>query len=226
MIELALAFLAGLATIASPCILPMLPIIFGTAIGTQDRLRPLFIALGFVLSFASAALIFGAFVAELGVSQRIIRDIAAGSLVLFGLSMIWPDLLSPIMARLPQLSLATQASGESRGHIGALMIGASMGLLWTPCAGPILASVLALVAAAENLTWAAILLLAYGIGAGLPMLAVAYGGQVITTSIRRHMAATGHIRRFFGALVAIGALAIYLQLDSLAIAHISNWIGS
>ena len=90
MIQILFAFLAGILTIAAPCILPMLPIILGASVGQTDKKRPLFIVLGFILSFAAASLILSLIVTHLGLSQNTIRYGAIIILFIFAVFMIWP----------------------------------------------------------------------------------------------------------------------------------------
>src|SRR5262245_785990 len=150
MLEIAVALLAGIATVASPCILPMLPILLGASWGHRDPRRPALIVVGFVASFAATALVFGASTRVLGISQDTIRRIAIGALLLFGGLSLLPRVferfagaLAPISDRAARLG---QLGGD--GPLGGLALGATIGALWTPCAGPVLASILVLVASA------------------------------------------------------------------------------
>src|SRR5437016_1786538 len=90
MLEIILAFTAGLLTIAAPCVLPMLPIVLGASVGHRDPLRPIFITAGFAATFSSVAFLFGLFPSVLGLSQDTLRDAAAIMLGAFGLLMLWP----------------------------------------------------------------------------------------------------------------------------------------
>ncbi|MDC6169971.1 cytochrome c biogenesis protein DipZ [Paucibacter sp. XJ19-41] len=228
MLQILLSFGAGIATVTSPCILPMLPLLLGASLGgTASRARPLLIVLGFVLSFAGAALLFGASTRALGLSPDLLRNASIAVLLMFGLLLAWPALLERAMAgfgHLGGLAALGQRLGEraGAGPAGALLLGLSLGLLWTPCAGPVLASLLALVAGEQDALKAFGLLLAYAVGAGLPMLAIAYGGQAVTRHVRglaRHM---GRVRQGFGLLVMATALAIYAQVDTQLVAWLSR----
>jgi thiol-disulfide isomerase/thioredoxin len=107
------------------------------------------------------------------------------------------------------------------------LLGATLGALWTPCAGPVLASILALVAKAPTASEATPLLLAYALGAGLPMLAIAYGGQAITVRVRPLARHAGRIRQGFGMLVIFSAAAMLGQFDTQASAWLSDaWAGA
>src|SRR3990167_8696843 len=174
---LAFAGLACVATVASPCVLPVLPLLLGVSADRSDRARPLFIIIGFVLSFVTVALLFGASTRVLGLTPESVRVAAACGMLLAGVLMIWPSLGERVMAPLGRLSNLALGWGGQTTHtpLGGLLLGASLGALWTPCAGPVLASVLALVASQASTQQTAPLLLSYAAGAGLPMLAIAYG---------------------------------------------------
>ena len=224
MIEVLLAFAAGALTIAAPCVLPMLPIVLGASIGETGRVRPIFIVLGFALAFAAAALVFGAFADALGAANDALRRAAAVLLMVFGLLMTWPRAFERLAERLGGVAAWADAMGRRAGpgNAGGLLLGASLGILWTPCAGPVLASILTLVATAATPSRAALLLLCYAMGAGIPMLAIAYGGQYASAHVRRLARHTPRLRQGFGIVVALIALAMYFQYDT----TLTLWLAS
>jgi cytochrome c biogenesis protein CcdA len=147
-IEYPLALLAGLATVASPCVLPVLPFLLGVSVEQADRRRPLLIVAGFVLSFSAFALALGAVSSAAQLAQETLRNVAIVLLGVSGLLRIWPrpwDLLVE-RVRLAWARLrGTRADAVPR-QSGAFVLGLSLGAVWTPCAGPVLAAILALVA--------------------------------------------------------------------------------
>ncbi|WKZ25115.1 MAG: cytochrome c biogenesis CcdA family protein [Patescibacteria group bacterium] len=214
-LEIFLALLAGILTIAAPCIAVPLPIIFASSLGKYSKLRPLFITLGFVITFSVLALSLTWLIRQFSISPNIGRNLAAGFLALFALFMIWPALFEKLMSRFSFLSTKATSSARQAGQgpLGGLYVGAIIGLVWAPCAGPILGSILTLVAKQEDLTKAGLLLLAYAIGAGLPMLAIAYGGQYAASRLKMVAVNLEVIRKIFGFILLLLALAIYFQYD-------------
>jgi cytochrome c-type biogenesis protein len=229
LIEAPLAFLAGLLTIASPCILPVMPILFGTSVDRPDRVRPLFIIAGFIVAFASLAMLLGAVSSTVHVAQQALRNSAIALLGLSGLLRLWPRpydwLVASVQAPLGRLwPAALNGAPAGTGNAGGFVLGMSLGAVWTPCAGPVLASILVLVVKAQDLHWSGLLLALYAIGAAIPMLAIIYGGQFITRRVHVLARHTHRIQQVFGVLVMLTALAIYLQYDVLAYAWIASYL--
>jgi cytochrome c-type biogenesis protein len=225
MIEIALAFAAGVLTAAAPCILPLLPVLLGASIGQQDQWRPLFLVAGFIMAFSGFAILFGSFSTVLGLSHDTLRKVSVVLLGSFGTLLLWPRPYEWLMVRLSGLLsfAAAIAPRAGSGHIGSLVLGLTLGVLWTPCAGPVLGSILTLIATSENLTRAALLLVTYAIGAGMPILLIAYGGQYATTQVRRFTPHTLALQRTFGVAVLLVALAFYTQYDAVVAVWLSDF---
>jgi cytochrome c biogenesis protein CcdA len=225
-IESPLALLAGLATVASPCVLPVLPFLLGATVEHSSRRRPLLIVAGFVLSFSAFALALGAVSSAAQLAQETLRNMAIVLLGLSGLLRIWPrpwdllvDVVRPLWAKLRGADAVLKGEQDSGG---AFVLGLSLGAVWTPCAGPVLASILALVVQAHDPARAVRLVGLYALGAALPMLALIHGGQAIVQRVRgvaRHAVA---LQRAFGVLVLASAAAIWFQVDTQIAAHIPS----
>jgi cytochrome c biogenesis protein CcdA len=223
-IESPLALLAGLATVASPCVLPVLPFLLGATVDKvngANRRRPLLIVAGFVLSFSAFALALGAVSSAAQLAQETLRNVAIVLLGVSGLLRIWPrpwDLLvervRPLWARLRGDAVPKQS--------GAFVLGLSLGAVWTPCAGPVLASILALVVQAHDPTKTVRLVGLYALGAALPMLALIHGGQAIVQRVRGIARHAVTLQRAFGVLVLASAAAIWFQVDTQIAAHIPS----
>jgi cytochrome c-type biogenesis protein len=224
MLDLIFALLAGILTIAAPCTLPVLPILLGASIGRAGYLRPAMIALGFVISFSATALLLGAITRLFDFDPNVLRSTAAILLLAFGLLMLWPAPFEWLSIRLNGwLDLGSSSAQRSEGALGGLVLGTTLGLVWTPCAGPVLGSILTLVATSQNLALASTLLIAYAIGAALPMLTIAYGGQAVTMRVRSVARVAPRLQQAFGVVVIAFALAAYFQYDTLIVAWLTGF---
>jgi cytochrome c-type biogenesis protein len=225
MLDLALASLAGILTIAAPCTLPVLPILLGASVGQSAKARPAMIALGFVMSFSAVALLLGAITRIFDFDPTVLREAAAILLFGFGVLMIWPAPFEWVSIRLNGLVNNGPAAGiaEREGMIGGFVLGTTLGLVWTPCAGPVLGSILTLVATSRDTAWAGLLLVIYAIGAALPMLGIAYGGQAVTTRVRSIAAIAPRLQQAFGVIVIGFAVASYFQYDTLIVARLTSF---
>jgi len=208
-----LALLAGVVTIAGPCILPLLPVILGTSTVKSHSSRPLFIVLGFIISFSAFVVLFSVFGHFIPIGASALRTVAAALLALFGVTMLFPRLQMAIFARVGRIAPKAGLPAAEAGPWSGFLLGATLGLVWTPCAGPVLGSVLTLIASNRNVSQAAALLVAYAIGAGAPMLAIAYGGNAAVTRVRALSRYTETIQRVFGVLIIITAVGIYFNYD-------------
>src|SRR5690606_4433810 len=144
------------------------------------------ITLGFVVTFAILGLTLNLIIQNLGLHPNTLRNGAAIILAIFALFMLWPMPFVRLTMHLSGLINRAGATSQTAGsgNLGGFVIGMVIGIVWAPCAGPILGSILTLVAQEPDLLRASILLIAYSIGAGIPMLAIAYGGQTLTTKVK------------------------------------------
>src|SRR5437762_3503478 len=130
MLDVVLALLAGVVTVAAPCTLPMLPILLGASVGQTGSARPALIALGFVLSFSAAALFLSAIAGIFNFDPDVLRSAAAILLLGFGLLMIWPAPFEWLSSRLGGRFAGISAgnSGFHQGNIGGFVLGTTLGL--------------------------------------------------------------------------------------------------
>ena len=223
MLHLVLALLAGVVTIAAPCTLPVLPILLGASVGQTGRVRPAMIAAGFVLSFSATALLLSAITRIFDFDPNSLRTAATVLLLGFGLLMIWPAPFEWLSIRLNGLIGSGPAGGavSRQGNLGGFVLGTTLGLVWTPCAGPVLGSILTVIATSTDTAWASTLLVVYATGAAIPMLAIAYGGQAVTTRVRSVARISPRLQQGFGVVVIAFAVASYFQYDTLIVSWLT-----
>lgn len=209
------AFFAGVVTVLSPCILPILPLILSSSLGGEDigRARPLGVIVGFVASFTLFTLFLSAIVNWFGVGADTLRLFAVVVIGVFGVSLLVPQFqafMEKIFSRLT--GLAPRSTGK-KGFSSGLLVGFSLGLLWTPCVGPILASVISLALTGSVTLAAFFITLAYALGTALPMLLTMWGGRELLNRVPWLLRNTGNIQKGFGVLMILVAVAIYTNLD-------------
>ncbi|HVP19415.1 MAG TPA: cytochrome c biogenesis protein DipZ, partial [Spirochaetia bacterium] len=222
LVLLAFAFVSGVITILSPCILPVLPIVLSGGIG-GGRARPFGVLAGFVLSFTVFTLTLSAIVRALGIPADALRVAAVVLIALFGIVMLVPQLrdgferlASRIASRGGTVSATPGVAGRSArlaGFGSGLVVGLSLGLVWTPCVGPIMASVISLALTQQVSGGSVFITLAYTLGTSIPMLAVMLGGRALLTRVPALTRNSANIQKGFGVLMIMMAVAIGLGWD-------------
>ncbi|WP_175873724.1 cytochrome c biogenesis protein DipZ [Burkholderia sp. BCC0397] len=225
MLLIVLAYLGGVLTILSPCILPVLPFVFARA--DQPFVRTgLPLLAGMALTFAvvaTLAAVGGGWVAQ---ANQAGRWIAIVLLAVFGLTLLMPrfaeHLTRPLVAAGNRLTGFAQRDGRPAGPASSLLLGVATGLLWAPCAGPILGLVLTGAALRGASVGTTLLLVAYAAGAATSLgVALVIGGKVFA-AMKRSLGAGEWIRRGIGAALLAGVGAIALGLDTGALAQLST----
>lgn len=209
------AFLAGIVTVLSPCILPILPLILSSSIGGKEtgKARPLGVIVGFVASFTLFTLFLSSLVRLSGISADVLRLLSVIIIAGFGISLLVPQLQILLERLFSKLTAFAPKSTAKKGFGSGLLLGVSLGLLWTPCVGPILASVISL-AITGSITFSAFLItLAYSLGTAIPMLAIMLGGRELLWRVPWLTANAGKIQKAFGLLMILTALAIATNAD-------------
>lgn len=201
--SLGLAFLAGLASVASPCVLPVVPLLV-TGTAEEHRWRPALVVTGLSASFVAMGVAMSLFGGAIGPALPVLEKWVGGLLVVFGLLLL-ADV--NLFKRLVWLQ-AIRAPGG--GRWSGLLLGASLGLVWIPCVGPILSGVLATVAARGSVAVGVALLGVYAAGFAVPMLAVGYGSQALRQRVRA-VAAHPVAVRWVSGLVLLGFGVLVLQ---------------
>ena len=201
-INISLAFLEGVALIVSPCILPVLPLMLSASLD-GGRARPFGIIAGFAVAFSAFVLLSRQIIGALHIEPDIIRTVSLVLLGLFGLILL-SGRLSTLFSALTQraANLGNQLAATRRGgFIGGVVIGGLIGLVWTPCAGPILATVLVQVIREKTDLQGALTTFSFAIGASLPMLLIALTGRRVIGKLRFLNHHTEALRRIFGILI-------------------------
>ncbi len=196
-----IAFLAGVITVFTPCILPVLPIIFAGGSSSGTNRRPYAIVAGLVTTFTLFTLAGAWIFHELHISAKYQIRIGAAALLLLSLTLIVPK-VAEVLER-PFLFLTRRRTGDLGG---GFLLGASLGLVFVPCAGPVFGAVSTLVGSHRVGFDAAVLALAYAIGAAVPMLVLAQGSRRTALRFRAHAQT---IRIAGGVLMAAAAVVIY-----------------
>ncbi|NJN02627.1 MAG: cytochrome c biogenesis protein CcdA [Leptolyngbyaceae cyanobacterium RM1_1_2] len=208
-LSLELALTAGLLTAFSPCVLPIMPIIVGRSLQTH-RYGPIALVSGLIGGFAVAGSLLGITASWFAHFAGLLRRGAIALLLIIGLLTLFPQWRYWLLSYLPK---GRPQAPERSGLAGEFWLGTQLGLLWTPCAGPVLGSILVLAAVDHQVESAFSLLLLYGIGAALPMLAFAYGGRYCSRRLLSLRAHNDKIQRLGGAIVVTTAIAILLGWD-------------
>jgi cytochrome c biogenesis protein CcdA/thiol-disulfide isomerase/thioredoxin len=222
---LVLAYLGGVLTILSPCILPVLPFVFARA-GQSFAKSALPMLAGMAITFALVAML-----ATLGGSWAVHanqygRYVALAILALFGLTLLLPRfadrIMQPLVSAGARLSASAEHGDATPSVFSSVLLGIGTGLLWAPCAGPILGLVLtgAALHGADVGTFA--LLLAYALGAATSLaLALLVGGRLFAT-MKRSLGAGEWVRRGLGVAVLVAVVAIALGADTGVLARVST----
>ncbi|MCW1248225.1 cytochrome c biogenesis protein DipZ [Pseudomonas sp. SAICEU22] len=216
-----IAFLGGILTILSPCILPVVPFLFARA--NQSRSSVLLTLGGMVLTFAavsSLAVVSSEWVLRASVAGR---QVALVVMVLFALSLMFSRVGTWLARPLVNLGNRLDAgAGRMSGPVASVLIGVATGLLWAPCAGPVLGVILtgAMLQGASAQT--SLLLLAYGLGSALSLGTLILAGRGLVGRLKLSLPITAWLRRATGALVLLAAVAIGTGADDRLLAATSS----
>lgn len=203
------AFVAGAATALSPCVLPVLPIALSAG-ATGGRRRPIGVVVGLTASFTFATVALVYLIAALGLPDTLLRTLAIAVLVGFGAVLLVPALAARLEGRISRL---TGRAGFVRGGDGfwsGVLVGLSLGLVYAPCAGPILAGVIT-VSASQPFTLARLgVAFAYAAGSALVLYALMLGGRRLVGPLARR---SGRMQVAMGAVMVVMGLAMLGQYD-------------
>jgi cytochrome c-type biogenesis protein len=209
---LGLAYLAGVLSTLSPCVLPLLPLVFGSA-ASAHRLGPLALGLGLASSFVAVGLFVATVGFSIGVDAEVFRTVAAVLMIILGAALIVPWLAARLaLAAGPasQWANAKLAGYSAAGLRGQFGIGVLLGIAWSPCVGPTLGAASLLASQAKDLPQVAATMLLFGLGAASPLLAVGMLSRAAMSKARGRLLSAGqNLKAALGiAFVLIGAAIV------------------
>lgn len=217
--ELVFAYLAGLLTLINPCVLPVLPIVLGSALQADTR-GPYALAAGMSLSFVTFGMLVATVGYSLGLTQELLSQIGAGLMIMFGLILLTPPLAARFETAFAGISsgadqtIGRADSGDLSGQfIGGLLLGA----VWSPCIGPTLGGAIALASQGQDLFWAFLIMCAFAAGVSTLILGLGFGGQkLIRQRANRLSGLAARSKPILGAVFLLVGLAILFRLHHLA----------
>lgn len=211
-ITIGLAFIEGMALIVSPCILPILPIILSGSV-TGSKTRPVGIVIGFVIAFSFVTLFSKGLVDAFHVDSELLRNLSFIILILLGVIMISSYLTEKfnlLTQRLTSVGNSLQAINDPQsGLMSGILFGGLVGIIWTPCAGPILAAVIVQVVLQQTGAATILVVLAFAIGAGVPMLLIALLGRQVLQQFPLLRENVGNFRKLLGFIIIASVIFLY-----------------
>lgn len=217
-----LVFLAGMATVATPCVLPILPAVLSGSVGS--RLRPIAIVVGMSLSFTLMGLLVFS-VASFGFLTDYLRGFSIFIIIGMG-AVLLDDDINEIYVRISSsvinfmrehLSFMGKINSKAnpQGLLGGFFLGMSLGILWIPCVGPILGSVFSVVAetGSGNISYGLTLLLTYSLGVSLPMLIIAYSGKSVSGRVKWFSKRSHFFKKLSGLVLILVGLMMLFGID-------------
>jgi len=218
-----IAFVAGVLSILSPCVLPLVPILVGTA-ASQHRFGALALAAGLMVSFTLAGLLVLSVGASLGLDQSSLRTIGAFVLLAFGVVL----LSAPLQARFASASSGLSNVGNVwlarialDGLGGQFLIGLLLGVVWSPCVGPTLGAAITLASQGQRLPEVGLVMAAFSFGAGLPLVVLGTLSREVMLRVRGKLMSAGkHGKQILGGLLVLLGVFILTGLDK----HLETWV--
>ncbi len=230
LLTFAAAFLAGTLTFLNPCVLPVLPIIFGAA-ANQNRFGPAALAAGLALSFTAVGLFVATISVSVGLDGGIFRSASAALLILFGGALALPTRLYRLQTVFSPISNWANRRADAQvgsGLAAQFGLGALLGAMWSPCVGPTLGAATVLAAQGDQLGSVAFAMMLFGLGAALPllMLGTLFRPRLASLKAGLARAGTGGRTLMGGAMIIAGALVLTgldKQLEILFLDHAPLW---
>jgi cytochrome c biogenesis protein CcdA/thiol-disulfide isomerase/thioredoxin len=202
-INLALALIEGLGLIISPCILPILPLMLAGSLEGSKK-RPIGIICGFMFTFAIFTFFSRKLVQLSGLDSEVIRQLAFFLLIMIAITMLSSTLTEKfgyLTRKLASVGTQSSLNDSQSGFCGGLLFGGLIALIWTPCAGPILAAVIVQTVIQKTTIASFLILLFFALGAGIPMLLIATFGRKLMAKFGFLKQQSGTLRKVLGAII-------------------------
>ena len=216
MATIGLAFLAGVLSLLSPCVLPLVPMVLAAATG-EHRMGPAALAAGLALSFTAIGIFIALFGFALGLDADVFRVAAAVLMIAIGAVLLVPAMQVRLAAAAgPAANWTEQRFGNfsTSGLSGQFGVGLLLGAVWAPCVGPTLGAASLLAARGENLGQVSLTMLAFGVGAALPLLLLGFASRETIMSWRGKLMTGGKAgKAIMGALLVLVGVAILTGFD-------------
>ena len=214
--QLGISLAAGSLTTLSPCVFPLLPLVVGGAL-QGNRFAPIAMGVGMTASFALIGMALGALGPALGIDSDTVRFGGAILLIAFALVMLipsWGERFTQWMMPIATSANAASMRLDSGSLMGAFSLGAVLGLVWSPCSGPLLGSALTLVASEGGLLRGGVVLGIFGLGAAIPLVAVAYASRSGFAKARNWvLTRIERVRGVFAVILGLAGVAILTGAD-------------
>lgn len=226
-----LSLLAGVLSILSPCVLPLLPILLGSAV-LAHRLGPFALAGGLLVSFTLVGTVIAAAGTSLGLDQEMLRSIAAVLLLMFGLVLLLPAWYEKFAAAASSFSSPGQtwlAGLTLDGLVGQLLLGLLLGVVWSPCVGPTLGAAITLASQGESLPQVGLVMAAFGLGASIPLVLLGLASRQAMARWRGALLEVGKRgKQVLGGIMLVLGIAITSGGDKLfeawVLNHAPDWL--
>jgi cytochrome c-type biogenesis protein len=221
-----LSLLAGALSTLSPCVLPLLPILLAAAVSAH-RWGALALGAGLALSFTLVGIFLATLGASLGLDPDTFRTVGAVALASFGLILLAP-MLQGLFARITSALSNSGSQLLSRmrigGFAGQLIVGALLGVVWSPCVGPTLGAATTLASQGKDLAQIALLMLIFGLGAAAPLVLLGYFSRASMMRYRGRLLSVGKFgKQLFGFALLVFGVLIATGADKTLEAWILNW---
>ena len=216
-LQVGLSLAAGALSTLSPCVFPLLPIVAGGAAQAHRRAGPVVMGAGLVCAFVLVGVMLAAAGPVLGLEAAHVRSTAAVLMIAIAAAMLWPSrgvrapgLLSNLAAAAQRLSLRVHPERLT----GAFLLGGLLGVVWSPCSGPLLGSGIALVASDGGLLDGGLVLGMFGVGAAVPLVCAAYCSRALHARLRTWVSAHGpSMRSAFAVMMLTMGVAVLTGAD-------------